>query len=337
MTPAPALEAARTGLTVSRRLGVKSFHLLENARETAIRLGQWDWIVGELAAVLEDETDVLGRTTALAGTIVIRYAARDAHRGPRRRTRSDPDERGRHRQAGGARRARSVGGLRGRTFRRRPRTSLDMSRLFYQGRQEARLFAARCALLAGDAAAAKEDLAAAESEGVFGRSSDDELMTIRAGIAALEGQSREALSLYREVLREWRDLGLVWDEARCAIDMATLLDPSDPEVAAAADGARVILTSLGATPFLERLDDGAGATRRARCGDGTVRPGPDHARRNRSPNRVPDQPRIAAFGEAALPFPRVGCDETKAGRTVRFGPARRVCMCDHPDGDERLD
>ena len=89
---------------------------------------------------------------------------------------------------------------------------------------------------------------------MFGRSSDDEVMAIRAGIAALEGRSRDALGLYRELLREWRDLGLVWDEARGAIDMATLLDPSDPEVSAAAEAARVILTSLGATPFLERLD-----------------------------------------------------------------------------------
>ena len=190
-------------------------------------------------------------------------------------------------EAGRARRARRVGGPRGRTFRSWTAAhSLDMSRLFYQGRQEARLFAARCALLAGDAAAAKEDLAAAESEGVFGRSSDDELMAIRAGIAALEGQSREALSLYREVLREWRDLGLVWDEARCAIDMATLLDPSDPEVAAAADGARVILTSLGrdALPRAPRRPLWRGTTRPLRRRHRPSRPRP-RRRRNRSPNR----------------------------------------------------
>jgi hypothetical protein len=46
----------------------------------------------------------------------------------------------------------------------------------------------------------------------------------------------------------------VWDEALCAIDMATLLDPADPEVRAAADGARSILARLGARPMLERLD-----------------------------------------------------------------------------------
>jgi hypothetical protein len=36
--------------------------------------------------------------------------------------------------------------------------------------------------------------------------------------------------------------------------MATLLDPSDPEVRAAAEAAREILVRLGAKPFLERLE-----------------------------------------------------------------------------------
>jgi hypothetical protein len=36
--------------------------------------------------------------------------------------------------------------------------------------------------------------------------------------------------------------------------MATFLDPAEPEVRAAADAAREILTRLGARPFLERLD-----------------------------------------------------------------------------------
>jgi hypothetical protein len=47
--------------------------------------------------------------------------------------------------------------------------------------------------------------------------------------------------------------------------MATLLDPADPEVRAAADAAREILVRLRAAPFIARLDaalarpsDGAG-------------------------------------------------------------------------------
>jgi hypothetical protein len=132
--------------------------------------------------------------------------------------------------------------------------ALEVGRLFVQARMEAFLLAARCALLASDAAAARDHLAMAESTGRRGRVLDADATTINAGIAALEGRARESLGLYREALRVWRDLGLAWDEARCAIDMALLLGPSDPEVSAAADAARVILTALGATPFLERLE-----------------------------------------------------------------------------------
>ena len=56
------------------------------------------------------------------------------------------------------------------------------------------------------------------------------------------------------MLASLREIGAIWDEALCAIDMATVLDPDDPEVRAAADAGRVILTRLGATPFLAQLD-----------------------------------------------------------------------------------
>ena len=36
--------------------------------------------------------------------------------------------------------------------------------------------------------------------------------------------------------------------------MASVLDPTDPEVRAAAEAARQILVGLGAHPFLERLE-----------------------------------------------------------------------------------
>ncbi len=74
------------------------------------------------------------------------------------------------------------------------------------------------------------------------------------GMAALEGRSAEALTTYRRALGSWRDLGLPWDEALCAISMVTLLDPAAPEVRAAAESAREILTRLRAQPFLELLD-----------------------------------------------------------------------------------
>ena len=77
---------------------------------------------------------------------------------------------------------------------------------------------------------------------------------MRAGIAALDGRPADAMPLYREALRAYRTLGLAWDEALCGMDMAILLDPTEPEVQAAAGAARETLVRLEAAPFIARLD-----------------------------------------------------------------------------------
>jgi hypothetical protein len=117
-----------------------------------------------------------------------------------------------------------------------------------------RLMAAHAALWADDGAGATAQLAAIDAAGFRAPAVEATRVTIRAGLAAAEHLDVEALALYRDALRRWRDLGLVVDEALCAIDMVTLLDPSDPEVRAAADAAHAILTRLRATPLIERLD-----------------------------------------------------------------------------------
>jgi hypothetical protein len=114
--------------------------------------------------------------------------------------------------------------------------------------------AARAALWARDPAGALEDLAALEATRFHGPSVDADRSTMRAGVAALEERSGEALSSYREALHAWRDLGLAWDEALCGVDMALFLDASDPLVRAAADVSRATLTRLEAAPILARLE-----------------------------------------------------------------------------------
>jgi hypothetical protein len=114
--------------------------------------------------------------------------------------------------------------------------------------------AARAALWMGDVSGAAGDLATLDASGVHGPAIDADRKTVQAGIAALEDRPAEAIPLYREALRAWRDLGLAWDEALCGLDMATLLDPSEPEVRAAAESAREMLVRLGAKPFIARLD-----------------------------------------------------------------------------------
>ena len=117
-----------------------------------------------------------------------------------------------------------------------------------------RSMAAHAALWADDAVGAAAQLAAIDAAGFRAPAVEATRVTIRAGLAAIDKLEAEALALYRDALRRWRDLRLVVDEALCAVDMVTLLDPSDPEVRAAADAARTILVKLGARPFVERLD-----------------------------------------------------------------------------------
>lgn len=117
--------------------------------------------------------------------------------------------------------------------------------------------AARAALWAGDAAGATTAVGEIEPFGSRGRAIGLDLVTLRAGIAALEGRRVEAIAGYREAMRGWTQLGLAFDYAMAALDMAVLLAPTEREMAEApssVEAAAEILTRLGARPFLARLE-----------------------------------------------------------------------------------
>jgi hypothetical protein len=119
--------------------------------------------------------------------------------------------------------------------------------------------AARAAAWAGDLDAAREITDELDASVIRGQARGLDLITLRAGIAALEGRRAEAVAGYRDALRAWRALGCAFDEALAAVDLAILLAPTEKEMAegqAAIDWARETLTRLGATPLLERLEAG---------------------------------------------------------------------------------
>ena len=263
--PRAALEAARAGIAVARRLGVRSFNLMDNSFTAALRTGEWDWADSQLEAALAEEIDPLTRAVALADTIQTQAARGESTDGLIAELESLPA--GDH---GTVQRAPLAWSRAWAAFAagRHDDARTEFHRfgeLFSQGVVEASLHAARAALWSSDADGALEDLAVAERDARRGRVIDAGRLTIQAGVAALERPSADALALYRQALHAWRDLGLPWDEALCAIDMATLLDHSEPEVQAAAEAAREILTRLGATPFLARLE--------AALAEGASRPG----------------------------------------------------------------
>ncbi|MFI5255042.1 MAG: AAA family ATPase [Candidatus Limnocylindrales bacterium] len=250
--PRLALEIGRAGVITARRLGQRNSVVTGNAAGAAIRVGEWAWGAGVLEEALAEDFEAAARAELLAAAIEY-----DALLGePTHEMVVEVEQL-----------------LAGATDVMRLAT-LDWAKAwaaFGEGRlADARLHwrqaiavvsspedlpqPARAALWAGDVAAARVDLAELDASGVHGPALEADRMTIRAGIAALEGRTADALALYREALRAWRDLGLAWDEALCGVDMASLLDPAEPEVRTAAEAARVTLVRLGAKPFLARLE-----------------------------------------------------------------------------------
>ena len=128
------------------------------------------------------------------------------------------------------------------------------------------MWSARYALWAGDDIGYRADIDRVDAAGIYGGAYDAERIAMRAAVAALDGHQADAVVLYRDAMRLYRELGAIWSEALCAIDMATVLDPSEPNVEATAATARETFSRLRAKPFLDELE-----TRMGRRGDGIER------------------------------------------------------------------
>jgi class 3 adenylate cyclase/tetratricopeptide (TPR) repeat protein len=254
--PRTALATARAGLALGRRLGARMALIvsLTNGAPAALRTGEWSWALAELETALAEEVEASDRLLLLEALVSLEALRGDSVSGLLSEMSSI---------VGSSTEPTAVSSL----MVGKANESFGSGRLAEARDTWHRVVglvaeyvptmlagAARAALWMGDPAAASDDLAALDASGIHGPAIESDRLTIRAGIAALEGRPAEALPLYREALRAWRDLGLAWDEALCGIDMASLLDPADSEVRAAADSAREILARLGAKPFLERLD-----------------------------------------------------------------------------------
>ena len=83
---------------------------------------------------------------------------------------------------------------------------------------------------------------------------DADRATVRAGIAALEGDRPAALAGYRAGVAAYRDLGLAWDEALLGLQAGVTLGVAEPEVAEWLAASRDILTRLGAETLVDQAD-----------------------------------------------------------------------------------
>ena len=262
--PAAGLQLGREGLEIARRIGSTSygFQMVGNGVICAIRVGEWDWARALLdewlppdasgiwyselhwdRALLRllaggDASGDLGRATELrAGITDPQFESYDewVHGW-------DAFTQGRFTEA-----------------RERARAASDRTTYFHP---LADPLEARAAVWEGNVYAAQHALARLAQTTYRGLALAEDVRTIRAGVAALEGRPAEALTLYRESLRAWQSLRLAWDHALAAIDAAALLRSDDPEIRAATDEARATLTQLGARPYLARLEAALGAPKR---------------------------------------------------------------------------
>jgi hypothetical protein len=154
---------------------------------------------------------------------------------------------------------------------------LDQGRLDAMNAASAYGMATLAALLSGDVTAVRDSLAALEATGKHGAIIKLERRRARAGIAALEGRVDEAVTGFRAVQEELRRIDLPYPLALTDLAMCAVLDPSDPDVAAAADEARGIFERLGARAWLDRLDEAVA-----------------HRDRDRRPARSPNLPAATA-------------------------------------------
>ncbi|MCI0347740.1 MAG: AAA family ATPase [Chloroflexi bacterium] len=252
--PRAALETARAGLVDVRRLGRVDYlgTMTINGAYGALRTGDWEWATRECIAAEDAAIEDTDRVNAEAILAIL-----DAGQG------RSAEERlaGISRVIGATSDQQSLAVLRdaqanvalaeGRLDDAHD-LALETATLMAWLAPTSFVTAARSALWQRDAERAAEALARLDAS-THGPAISAAKAEIDAGLLALDGPRPAAIARYREAIQAWRDLGLAWDEAVTAIDMATLLGPGEPDVVAAARTAEATFERLGATPFLARL------------------------------------------------------------------------------------
>ena len=88
-----------------------------------------------------------------------------------------------------------------------------------------------------------------------GRMAANHLLLLRAGIAALEGRTAEAIDGFRDGLRLWREVGYSYWVAMAELTMVTILDLPQAERRELAEDARQRFEAMGAAPFVRQVDE----------------------------------------------------------------------------------
>ncbi len=271
--PRATVETERQVVELARRLGRRDTLMvnLGNLAEDTRRTGEWDVMLRELeAAIAEDPDSTSGHVLDAAATLLRAYRgevdeARAAEMFERLMALQDSDV------ASSADDLRAVLALNKRDFAGAAAAWLANSEHSDLNAPYALPKAGFAALLAGDAATANLTLDRLAALGSRGRAIETDIAAVRAGIAALEGDTADAIAGYRSARQRFQDLGLPWDVALTSVSAGMRLDPSNSEVAGWLAEARRTFETLRARPMVELVDEiVAGGAPAARATTSTV-------------------------------------------------------------------
>jgi class 3 adenylate cyclase len=275
--PAAGLAMAREGLELASRRGSKiyGFNMVGNAVSCAIRVGEWSWALALLDEWLANEI-----TGDVFLELFVDRAVLRALRG------EDPSA-----DLAAAEQllpklidpqftsyrhwARAWAAFTARRLADAQEEAESAARVTNYFTPVTLPIAARAALWAGDATGATSIVAQLAASISRGQAVALDVVTLTAGVAALEGRRVDSIAGYREALRGWQALSLAFDHALAVLDMTILLAPTEsemPEAPALVAATRETLGRLGARPFLERLDAGAPSNGRESPGLGPTAP-----------------------------------------------------------------
>ena len=254
--PRAGLETARAGLVLARRLGraADAIVLLGNAAGNAVATGDWEWASGELNEALEARLEDAERVQLLGAVAILEALRGEAFAVHQRELEQLIEKRDMDDLRSMVHDVRAFAALAAGRLGEAYEEAVAEASVSALSGPNAYIVATRAALWDRHLGRATEGASGFIATGVHGPTADLHRHTQQAGLTALAGRRGEALAMYREALRGWRDADLPCYEALTAIDEAMLIGPDEPEVRDAAIRAREILVRLGARPFVERLD-----------------------------------------------------------------------------------
>ena len=233
-------------------------YMIGNAVELAIRIGDWDWALPEVAEAGLNETDAAARMRRAEIQGLRGMDVSDELQGMADRVAEMTEIQA---QA-------SVDEVRAAVALARddPQRALELMRPWYErgvGPDSwATAHAVRAAAWLRDAETARDLV------GVIGRQrgrvAEAGRREAESVVAILEGRRDDGIAGFIDAIRRWRDLGFEFDAAMCALSLVSLVGGSDPEVRAAGEWAAAVFERVGAEPFGRRLADAMEAAAPAR-------------------------------------------------------------------------